>query len=64
MKEHLLKIPKNKNKTYGINSLVFRRSILWNSIPSENKTFYQKSHSKESLKIGHVIYVTGPFVAK
>ena len=32
-----LKIPPARTKTYGTNSLVFKASILWNSLPNEYK---------------------------
>ncbi len=33
----LLKIPPARTKTYGINSLIFKASILWNTLPNEYK---------------------------
>ena len=34
----LLKIPAVKSKTYGTNSLFFKASIIWNTLPNEYKT--------------------------
>ena len=47
---HLLKIPSVRTKTYGINSLLFRGSLLLNTVPNTIKTASSLATFKNGLK--------------
>ena len=46
----LLKIPPSKSKTYGTNSLLFRASIIWNTLPNKYKIASSISEFKSLIK--------------
>ena len=46
----LLQIPTTKTITYGTNSLLFKASILWNSLPNEYKSAKSVNIFKNAIK--------------
>ena len=46
----LLELPNTKTTSYGINSILFRGSILWNSIPDVVKKNQSIASFKEIIK--------------
>ena len=49
--EKLLQIPPAKTITYGTNSLFFKASILWNSLPNEYKTANSLNEFKTAIRL-------------
>ena len=50
--KNLLMLPQSKTTTYGNDSLSFRGSILWNSLPNDNKTATSVCPFKSYIKDG------------
>ena len=48
--QNLLKLPCTKTITYGLNSILFRSCILWNSLPSEFKNCQSLQDFKHKIK--------------
>ena len=48
--ESLLSLPPTKTRTFGINSLIFRGSILWNSLPNNIKLSLNTNEFKANIK--------------
>ena len=48
--KNLLQLPKVKTSTYGLSSLSFRGSILWNTLPDSNKSVQNISIFKRMIK--------------
>ena len=48
--KNLLQVPKLKTSTYGISSLSFRGSILWNTLPDSNKSVHNIKIFKTIIK--------------
>ena len=46
----LLQLPKAKTVLSGLNSIVFRGSILWNSIPDETESSQSTASFKAQIK--------------
>ena len=46
----LLSLPSKKTRTFGINSLIFRGSILWNSLPNNTKLSLNTNEFKANIK--------------
>ena len=48
--QKLLQIPPARTITYGTNSLIFKASILWNTLPNEYKTAKSVNIFKTNIK--------------
>ena len=46
----LIKLPSARSNTYGTNSLLFKSSILWNTLPNEYKIPNSSQIFKEKIK--------------
>ena len=46
----LVKLPSARTSTYGTNSLLFKSSILWNTLPNEFKALKSTLAFKEKIK--------------
>ena len=48
--QQILKIPPAKTTSYGINSLIFKASLLWNKLPNEYKLAKSVNEFKHKIK--------------
>ena len=48
--DSLLSLTSTKTRTFGINSLIFRGSILWNSLPNNIKLSLNTNEFKANIK--------------
>ena len=46
----LLKLPNPKTRSYGLNSMIFRASLLWNSLPNDLKCCPTLNEFKSKIK--------------
>ena len=59
-----LVLPKTKSSPYGINSLQFRRSLLWNNLAVSLKNCQSLNKFKLELKIWEILIVLAQCVVK